>query len=51
MALHPPHRYFFTVYALDSDLGLDEGATKDQVFGALAGQALAEGILMGTSSR
>ncbi|MGI9642496.1 MAG: YbhB/YbcL family Raf kinase inhibitor-like protein [Acidimicrobiia bacterium] len=45
------HRYFFTIYALDSDLGLDEGATKDQVLGALNGRILAEGILMGTYSR
>ena len=45
------HRYFFTIYALDADLGLDEGATKDQVLGALDGRVLAEGILMGTYSR
>lgn len=45
------HRYFFTVYALDEDLGLDSGATKDDVLEALDGHVLAEAMLMGTYSR
>jgi Raf kinase inhibitor-like YbhB/YbcL family protein len=46
-----PHRYFFKLYALDGLLGLEAGATKDQVLPALKGHVLAEGQLMGTHAR
>ena len=45
------HRYFFKVYALDSELPLKPGATKDQLIKAMEGHMLAQGQLMGTYSR
>jgi Raf kinase inhibitor-like YbhB/YbcL family protein len=45
------HRYFFKLYALDTVLGLDPGATKRQVLQAAEGHILAEAQLMGTYSR
>ncbi len=45
------HRYFFTVYALDSELDLPAGATKAQALNALEGHVLAQATLMGLYSR
>lgn len=45
------HRYSFTISAVDSDLGLNRGATKAEVLAALEGNVLAEATLMGTYSR
>jgi Raf kinase inhibitor-like YbhB/YbcL family protein len=45
------HRYFFKLYALDSALNLEPGATASQVRQAMEGHVLAEGELMGTYSR
>lgn len=45
------HRYIFTVYAVDADLGLGSGATKEEVLGAISGHVLAEAALMGTYTR
>jgi Raf kinase inhibitor-like YbhB/YbcL family protein len=45
------HRYFFKLYALDSVLSLESGATKDQVEEAMKGHILAEGQLMGKYKR
>lgn len=41
------HRYFFTVVALDTRLGLEPGATKTEVFEAADGHILAKGSIMG----
>lgn len=41
------HRYFFKLYALDTELPLDSSATKDQLLKAMEGHVLAEGQLMG----
>jgi Raf kinase inhibitor-like YbhB/YbcL family protein len=41
------HRYFFTVYALDSELGLSQGATKEQVLSAMQGHIVGQSHLMG----
>ncbi len=41
------HRYFFKLYALDSLLTLEEGATKVMVEQAMVGHVLAEAQLMG----
>jgi hypothetical protein len=41
------HRYFFKLYALDRELGLDR-PTKPDVERAMAGHVLAEATLMGT---
>ena len=45
------HRYFFKVYALDSDIDLASRATKAELLSAMEGHILAEGSLMGTYSR
>ena len=41
------HRYFFKIYALDAELALDAGATKDELLKAMDGHVLAEGQLVG----
>jgi len=41
------HRYFFKLYALDADLNLKPGATKDQLLKATEGHIVAEGQLVG----
>lgn len=46
-----PHRYFFKLYALDTMLDLQPGATKKDLLKALEGHVLAEGQLMGTYGR
>jgi Raf kinase inhibitor-like YbhB/YbcL family protein len=46
-----PHRYFFKIYALDTTLGLDSGATKKELLKAMNGHVLAEGQLWGTYQR
>ncbi len=45
------HRYFFKIYALDTELDLSPGATKSQVLEAMEGHILAHGELMGRYSR
>ena len=45
------HRYFFKLYALDTMLDLDAGASKKQVLQAMEGHILAETELMGVYSR
>jgi Raf kinase inhibitor-like YbhB/YbcL family protein len=46
-----PHRYFFRLYALDTKLRLQAGATKREFERAAEGHILAEGSLMGTYKR
>jgi Raf kinase inhibitor-like YbhB/YbcL family protein len=46
-----PHRYFFKLYALDTQLALHSGVTKAQVEAAMKGHVLAEGRLMGKYGR
>ena len=45
------HRYFFKVFALDSDLGLGEGLEKEEVISAMESHILSEAVLMGTFAR
>ncbi len=45
------HRYFFKLYALDSVLDLEVGATKEQLLEAMEDHIVAEAELMGTYSR
>lgn len=45
------HRYFFKVFALDTELDLAEGATKSDVEGAMEGHILAKGELVGRYER
>ena len=42
------HRYFFKIYALDSELSLKAGATKAELMKAMEGHIVLEGQLMGT---
>lgn len=46
-----PHRYQFTIYALDDSLDLEAGASKKQVLDAMQGHVLAQGQLTGTYRR
>lgn len=41
------HRYFFTLYALDTAIDLPEGATKAELLQAIQGHILAQAELMG----
>jgi Raf kinase inhibitor-like YbhB/YbcL family protein len=41
------HRYFFTLYALDADLKLSVGASKEDVLKAMQGHILAQAQLVG----
>jgi Raf kinase inhibitor-like YbhB/YbcL family protein len=43
-----PHRYFFKLYALDRQLNVVGGDTKNHVVRAMQGHILAEAQLMGT---
>ena len=45
------HRYFFKIYALDAELDLDVGATKEVLLNSMSGHILAEGELVGKYSR
>ena len=45
------HRYFFKLYALDTELKLDSGITKAQLVEAMQGHILAEAQLMGRYKR
>jgi Raf kinase inhibitor-like YbhB/YbcL family protein len=45
------HRYYFKLYALDTDLTLPPAATKDQLLKALDTHILAQGELMGRYTR
>jgi len=46
-----PHRYRFTLYALDQPLDLKAGASKKQVLDAIQGHILAQGQLTGMYQR
>ncbi len=45
------HRYFFTVYALDTQLALGPGASKADMLAAVEGHVLDQATLMGTYAR
>ena len=45
------HRYFFKLYAVDTHIDLNAGATKNEVLNAIKGNIVAEGQLMGRYSR
>ena len=46
-----PHRYQFTLYALDQPLDLEAGVSKKQLLAAMQGHILAQGQLTGTYQR
>jgi Raf kinase inhibitor-like YbhB/YbcL family protein len=45
------HRYYFYVYALDTDLSLEAGSTKQEIRQAMQGHILAQGSLMARYGR
>jgi len=45
------HRYFFKLYALDTELDLGARADKEALLAAMEGHVLAEGQLMGRYAR
>lgn len=45
------HRYFFRLYALDTDLNLTPGASRRDLEGAMEGHIIGEGQLMGLYGR
>ncbi len=45
------HRYFFKLYALDTELDLPEGATKEQLLEAMDGHILEQAELIGLYER
>jgi Raf kinase inhibitor-like YbhB/YbcL family protein len=45
------HRYYFKVYALDTQLGLKPGASKRDVERLMQGHVLGQGVLMGKYGR
>ena len=45
------HRYYFKIFALDTELNLEAGATKLQLLEAMEGHILGEGQLMGRYKR
>jgi len=45
------HRYYFKLYALDTTVNLDPGATKDQLLKAMKGHILSEAQFMGKYRR
>lgn len=46
-----PHRYFFTLYAVDRTINLDENSTKQEVWEAIKGHIIAEAVIFGTYKR
>jgi len=47
----PAHRYYFRLYALDSELELEPGITKKDLLQAMGGHLLGEAQLMGRYGR
>jgi hypothetical protein len=45
------HRYFFKLYALDTELTLTEGASKEEIEQAMEGHVLAKTELVGLYSK
>lgn len=48
---HGPHRYFFRLYAVDGELDLEDGASREELDRAIEGRVLASAELVGTYER
>ena len=51
MSTDKEHRYFFMVYALDTMLGLKEGATKAQIEKSIQDHIIIQAVLIGKYER
>ena len=47
----PPHKYYFRLYALDSEVGVGPGATMDELVNAMDGHILAQADWVGKYTR
>lgn len=47
----PAHRYFFRIYALDTKLNMEEGASRQEVEKAMRGHVLADTYIIGLYQR
>ncbi|MGM8228340.1 YbhB/YbcL family Raf kinase inhibitor-like protein [Cellvibrio sp. ARAG 10.3] len=47
----PAHRYYFQIFALDKQLDVEFGLTRDQLIAAMEGHVLGTGFIMGTFAR
>ncbi len=43
-----PHRHHFQVFALDTELTMIPGATREEILSGMAGHVLAKGEIVGT---
>ncbi len=48
---HGTHHYYFKLYALDAELAVEPGLTKNQLLKQMQGRILAQGELIGTYQR
>ena len=48
---HPPHRYYFYVYALDTELPQKSGVTADELKSLMEGHIIDKGVIMGKYKR
>ncbi|BCU70502.1 YbhB/YbcL family Raf kinase inhibitor-like protein [Stygiolobus caldivivus] len=48
---HPPHRYYFNVYALDVELPEKSGVTADELKRMMEGHIIDKGVIMGKYKR
>lgn len=48
---HPPHRYYFNVYALDVEIPEKSGLTADELKNIIEGHILDKGVIMGKYKR
>lgn len=48
---HPPHRYYFNVYALDVVLPEKHGVTADELKSMMEGHIIDKGVIMGKYKR
>ena len=49
--IEPPHRYYFRLYALDTELSLGPGAKDEELMSAIEGHILAQANTMGKFTR
>ena len=48
---HPPHRYYFNVFALDTELPEKSGVTADELKRMMEGHIIDKGVIMGKYKR